>query len=175
MVFGAEKHRNAKQRTEYFETETQHRNVMPGDGREKGHAAIKAIREFYNKMDPNIPRPILFNVTGNVLDADRALYLESGSNGVLAKPSNYKDLVLLLECNILNFAAGGLCKLEGDSALMLDGAQIAIKHQQENISFSSDGSPSPPAPKAPPPLLPPMPEEHAGGRGPPGPPEENKS
>jgi len=125
MVFTNNKHNNAKLRSQFFENEIKDRPLQTGDGKERGHIAIKKIREFYHHQEPGSLQPILFNVTGNVLDDDRNLYLESGSDGVLAKPTNFTEFTLLLENSIHNFVLKEYARIEDDKVIMNDGCQIA--------------------------------------------------
>ncbi|CAM9219308.1 unnamed protein product [Heterosigma akashiwo] len=137
MLFTHNKHENAKVRSKFFEVEGKDRPVEPGDGRERGHIAITKIREFYDAQPSGSLKPILFNVTGNVLDDDRNLYLESGSNGVLAKPTNFTEFKLLLERNMHNFVQMDLAVIKDGRVVMHDGCQLGRSIATELLPSST--------------------------------------
>ena len=58
--------------------------------------------------------PVIFNLTGNVMDVDRQLYIKSGSSGVLPKPTKLDDLVVLLQRQLGEMLYKGMCKMSED-------------------------------------------------------------
>ena len=63
-------------------------DIMEGDGRMLGHEAMARIRAEVPEKD----QPIIFNLTGNVLESDQQMYEGNGSNGVLPKPAKLETL-----------------------------------------------------------------------------------
>lgn len=82
--------------------------IEDGDGQMLGHEAMARIREVV----PPVDQPIIFNLTGNVLESDRTMYESSGSNGVLPKPTKLESLIACLETNVHALLLSGLCELD---------------------------------------------------------------
>jgi DNA-binding response OmpR family regulator len=92
-----------------------------------GHEAIKLIRtEFITEKRPHI---LVFNLTGNILEADKLLFLEVGSSGILAKPTKLEDFMNLIKKNLGLYISQGLLQLDEDRIVMDDGEfQIGVRH-----------------------------------------------
>lgn len=92
-----------------------------------GHEAIKLIRaEFIAEKRPHI---LVFNLTGNILEADKLLFLEVGSSGILAKPTKLEDFMNLIKKNLGLYISQGLLQLDDNRLVMDDGEfQIGERH-----------------------------------------------
>ena len=69
--FGSDKIANAKIRQAYFKNDKWIQDIQPGDGSLPGHEAIRTIRA--EVAEENRPSILIFNLTGNVLEADRLM------------------------------------------------------------------------------------------------------
>merc|ERR1712100_587628 len=56
---------------------------------------------------------VCFNLTGNILEADRRQYSANGSSGVLPKPTKLSDLKNALLDGVPTFLANGSCVQRG--------------------------------------------------------------
>ena len=65
--------------------------VLNGDGAMDGHVAMRAVLRAYTAAGRR-DKPVMFNLTGNVIDSDKEKYLAAGSCGVLAKPTKLSDM-----------------------------------------------------------------------------------
>ena len=61
---------------------------------------------------------IIFNLTGNVLESDRSKYTDSGSNGVLPKPTKLADLQNLLSLGVPKLVQEKYCDRRGGGIFM---------------------------------------------------------
>ena len=109
----ADRHGTATRRNLFFEHEIFNHEVLDGDGTLAGHVAMKQIIESFAKEERR-GVPIVFNLTGNVMDVDRQLYITSGSSGVLPKPTKLEDLTFLLQRQLGELLNKGLCRLSDD-------------------------------------------------------------
>lgn len=117
----ANRQETAKRRNEFFQNEIFNHRVLDGDGTLAGHMAMKQIIDIFVQEERE-ERPIVLNLTGNVMDVDRQLYITSGSSGVLPKPTKLEDLTFLLQRQLGNLLNKGLCKLsEGGYITTIDG------------------------------------------------------
>ena len=76
-----------------------------------GHEAIRAIRDL--EVRQQRPPTVCFNLTGNILEADRRQYSANGSSGVLPKPTKLSDLKNALLDGVPTFLANGSCVQRG--------------------------------------------------------------
>ena len=113
LYIDADRHGTATRRNLFFENEMFNHKVFDGDGSMAGHVAMKQI---LNSLAANngAETPIIFNLTGNVMDVDRQLYITSGSSGVLSKPTKLDDLIVLLQRQLGELLHKGLCKMSED-------------------------------------------------------------
>ena len=118
LVFGANRIQNAQKRLAFFDAEIAYQQPHDGDGALQGHAAISEIREDEKTKGAARSPAIIFNLTGNGLECDRTKYVESGSNGILPKPTKISDLQALLCLGIPEFVAKGIC-VERDGGVFM--------------------------------------------------------
>ena len=112
----------AARRSEFFKEEIHNHLVLPGDGAMEGHEAMRTILAAY-KGAGRTDLPIIFNLTGNVMEQDKAKYLAAGSFGVLAKPVKASDVEEMLESKLPSFIARGIAVTDGNGFLTTpDGA-----------------------------------------------------
>ena len=116
LGFGPDRIQNAQKRLAFFDAEIDYQSPEDGDGILPGHEAISQIREA--EAAAARPAAIIFNLTGNVLESDRTKYSESGSNGVLPKPTKLSDLQNLLSVGVPQFLHRGFCDRRGDAVFM---------------------------------------------------------
>ncbi|KAH8054333.1 hypothetical protein JL722_9070 [Aureococcus anophagefferens] len=116
LGFGPDRIENAQKRLAFFDAEIDYQSPRDGDGILPGHEAISRIREA--EAAAARPAAIIFNLTGNVLESDRTKYTESGSNGVLPKPTKLSDLQNLLSVAVPQFLHRGFCDRRGDAVFM---------------------------------------------------------
>jgi DNA-binding response OmpR family regulator len=91
-----------------------------------GHEAIKQIRAEF--IAENRPQVLIFNLTGNFLEADKLLFLEVGSSGMLSKPTKKEDFLNLLKKNLGLYISQGLLQLDENSIVMDESAfQIGVR------------------------------------------------
>jgi len=57
-----------------------------------------------------------------LLEADRLMFLEAGSSGVLPKPTKFEDLISIIKKNLGLYLSQGVIKLSGHKLVMDDGA-----------------------------------------------------
>lgn len=117
--FGADKIANAKKRQAYFKNDKWIQDIQPGDGVMLGHEAIRKIRKEI--QDDNRPPVLIWNLTGNLLEADRLMFLEVGSSGMLPKPTKFEDFMSLLTKNLGLYISQGLLQLKDNKVVMDDG------------------------------------------------------
>lgn len=118
--FGSDKIANAKIRQAYFKNDMWIHDIQPGDGTLLGHEAICKIRAEVE--EENRPPILIFNLTGNLLEADRLMFLEAGSSGVLPKPTKLEDFISMIKKNLGLYLSQGAIKLSGHKLSMDDGA-----------------------------------------------------
>ena len=111
---------NAKKRQAYFKNDKWIQDVQPGDGTLPGHEAIRII--LAEVQEENRPPILIFNLTGNLLEADRLMFLEVGSSGTLAKPTKLEDFLNLIKNNLGLYVSQGLLQLSEHRVVMDDGA-----------------------------------------------------
>ena len=116
LVFGPNRIENAQKRLAFFDNEINFQSPVDGDGILPGHEAISVIRE-HEKACGRAPT-IIFNLTGNVLEGDRSKYTESGSNGVLPKPTKLADLQNLLSLGVPKLVQEKYCDRRGGGIFM---------------------------------------------------------
>lgn len=117
--FGSNKIDNAKKRQAYFKNDKWIQDIQPGDGTLLGHEAIRKIRAEI--QEDGRPPALIFNLTGNLLEADRLMFLEVGSSGMLPKPTKLEDFINLMEKNLGLYVSQGLLQLSGNQIIMDDG------------------------------------------------------
>merc|ERR1712008_121921 len=117
--FGSNKIVNAKMRQAYFKNDKWIHDVQPGDGTLPGHEAIRIIRA--EVQEENRPPILIFNLTGNLLEADRLMFLEVGSSGMLPKPTKLDDFLSLIKKNLGLYISQGLLQLSENRVVMDDG------------------------------------------------------
>jgi len=81
----------AKRKSKFFQDEIYNHVVLNGDGAMDGHVAMQVVLRAYTAAGRK-DKPVMFNLTGNVIDADKEKYLAAGSCGVLAKPTKLSDM-----------------------------------------------------------------------------------
>ena len=96
-------------------------DIQPGDGALPGHEAIRKIRAEF--IEENRPPILIFNLTGNILEADRLLFLEVGSSGMLPKPTKLEDFMNLLTKNLGLYISQGMLHLD-ESSIVMDGGAL---------------------------------------------------
>jgi len=119
--FGPEKIMNAKNRQAYFKQDKWIQDIQPGDGSLLGHEAILKIRQQF--QDENLPPVLIFNLTGNLLEADRLMFLEVGSSGMLPKPTRLEDFLNLMKKNMGLYINQGMFQLSENRVLMDAGTE----------------------------------------------------
>ena len=83
----------------------------------------------------------MFNLTGNVLECDRSMYLRCGSNGVLPKPCKMTDLMEILEKVLPGLVETGVCtRLEDRRIVSYDGACTFLTPVDDTRSANDDAS-----------------------------------
>uniref|UniRef100_A0A7S2CZD0 histidine kinase n=1 Tax=Florenciella parvula TaxID=236787 RepID=A0A7S2CZD0_9STRA len=108
---------NAKRRNAFFESESVNHDIEDGDGTWTGHHTISVIRQ--QLLHDNITNiPIMFNLTGNVLEEDRLMYMRAGSNGVLPKPCKMNDLLEVMEKVLPDLIEAGVVKRREDASIV---------------------------------------------------------
>lgn len=123
LFTGSDNIANAKLRQAYFKNDKWIHDIQQGDGASLGHEAVRKIRAEF--MEENRPPMLIFNLTGNILEADRLLFLEAGSSGMLAKPTKLEDFMNLLKKNLGLYISQGLLQLE-DNDIVMDGGAFRI-------------------------------------------------
>ena len=113
LTFGPDRIQNAQRRLAYFENEIDSQCPELNDGTMVGHEAVQVIRD--DEVSAKRPPTICFNLTGNILEADRKQYSASGSSGVLPKPTKLADLRAALLNGVPRFLARGSCVQRGDA------------------------------------------------------------
>ena len=127
---GSEKIANAKLRQAYFKNDKWIQDIQPGDGILLGHEAIRTIRAEF--QEENRPPILIFNLTGNLLEADRLMFLEVGSSGMLPKPTKLEDYLNLIKKNLGVYISQGLLQLSDNRIVMDDGSfQVGTRHVKE--------------------------------------------
>jgi len=128
--FESDKIANAKRRQAYFKNDKWIQDIQPGDGTLPGHEAIRIIRAEF--QEENRPAILIFNLTGNILEADRLMFLEVGSSGMLAKPVKLSDFLTLIKKNLGLYISQGLLQLNDNRVVMDDEMfQIGTRLQRE--------------------------------------------
>eukprot|EP00956_Cyclotella_meneghiniana_P011801 scaffold16582_cov75-Cyclotella_meneghiniana.AAC.5 len=110
--FGSDKISNAKKRQAYFKHDKWIQDIQHGDGHMLGHEAIRKIKKEIQEGN----RP-----PGNLLEADRLMFLEVGSSGMLPKPTKFEDFMSLLTKNLGLYISQGLLQLKENKVVMDDG------------------------------------------------------
>jgi len=128
--FGSDKIVNAKTRQAYFKNDKWIQDIQPGDGTLLGHEAIRKIRA--EVQEENRPPILIFNLTGNLLEADRLMFLEVGSSGMLPKPTKLEDFLSLIKKNLGLYVSQGLIQLSENKVVMDEGAfQLGTRFLRE--------------------------------------------
>jgi len=107
LVLDHDRLATAKRRTNFFQDEIYNHAVLDGDGEMDGHMAIQRVLESYCQSG-RTDKPVIFNLTGNVLDADQEKYMAVGSSGVLAKPTKLSDMTSKLQASLQSFLKTGI-------------------------------------------------------------------
>jgi len=107
LVLDHDRLATAKRRTNFFQDEIYNHAVLDGDGEMDGHMAIQRVLESYCQSG-RTDKPVIFNLTGNVLDADQEKYMAAGSSGVLAKPTKLSDMTSKLQASLQSFLETGI-------------------------------------------------------------------
>jgi len=137
VTFGSDKIANAKARQAYFKNDKWIHDIQPGDGAQPGHEAIKQIRREI--VEEERPRTLCFNLTGNLLETDRVMFLSAGSSGMLPKPTKLEDMINLLQSNMGLYVSQGLLQLSGEQVVMDGGAlQIGARFAKEEEVVEED-------------------------------------
>ena len=110
-------------RQAYFKNDKWMHDIQPGDGALPGHEAIRKIRSEF--IEENRPPILIFNLTGNILEADRLLFLEVGSSGMLPKPTKLEDFMNLLKKNLGLYISQGMLQLD-ETRIVMDGGAFRI-------------------------------------------------
>lgn len=130
--FGSDKIANAKLRQAYFKNDKWIQDIQPGDGSLPGHEAIRIIRA--EVQEENRPPILIFNLTGNLLEADRLMFLEVGSSGMLPKPTKLEDFLNLIKKNLGLYISQGLLQLKESRVVMDDGTfQIGTRSVRDEV------------------------------------------
>lgn len=130
--FGSDKIANAKLRQAYFKNDKWIQDIQPGDGTLLGHEAIRKIRA--EVQEENRPQILIFNLTGNLLEADRLMFLEVGSSGMLPKPTKLEDFLSLIKKNLGLYISQGLLQLSENRVVMDDGTfQIGTRFLRDEV------------------------------------------
>lgn len=130
--FGSDKIANAKLRQAYFKNDKWIQDIQPGDGSLLGHEAIRKIRAEI--QEENRPPTLIFNLTGNLLEADRLMFLEVGSSGMLPKPTKLEDFLNLIKKNLGLYISQGLIQLNENRVVMDDGSfQIGTRFLRDEV------------------------------------------
>jgi CheY-like chemotaxis protein len=138
----ANRNETAKRRNDFFQKEIFNHRVLDGDGTLAGHMAMKQIIDIFVQEERE-ERPIVLNLTGNVMDVDRQLYITAGSSGVLPKPTKLDDLTFLLQRQLGDLLNKGLCKLsEGGYITTIDGTFTYAKANGDMENLLRDGGAS---------------------------------
>lgn len=107
-------------------------DIQPGDGALPGHEAIRKIRA--ELIEENRPPILIFNLTGNILEADRLLFLEVGSSGMLPKPTKLEDFMNLIKKNLGLYISQGMLQLDETRIVMDDGAfRIGVRYLKDAV------------------------------------------
>ena len=129
---GSDKIANAKIRQAYFKNDKWIQDIQPGDGSLLGHEAIRKIRA--EVQEENRPPILIFNLTGNLLEADRLMFLEVGSSGMLPKPTKLEDFLSLIKKNLGLYISQGLLQLNENRVVMDDGKfQIGTRFLRDEV------------------------------------------
>lgn len=129
---GSDKIANAKLRQAYFKNDKWIQDIQPGDGSLPGHEAIRIIRA--EVQEENRPPILIFNLTGNLLEADRLMFLEVGSSGMLPKPTKLEDFLNLIKKNLGLYISQGLLQLKESRVVMDDGTfQIGTRSVRDEV------------------------------------------
>lgn len=140
VTFGSDKIANAKARQAYFKEDKWIHDIQPGDGKMLGSEAILQIRQEI-QADKR-PATLIFNLTGNLLEADRVMFLEVGSSGMLPKPTKLEDLINMLQSNMGIYISQGVLQLSEDRAVMDGGAlQLGTRYLRD-VSSKDEEDPS---------------------------------
>jgi CheY-like chemotaxis protein len=132
VQFGSDKIINAKKRQAYFKDDKWIQDIQPGDGQLLGHEAIRQIRK--EVQEENRPPVLIFNLTGNLLEADRLMFLEVGSSGMLPKPTKLEDFLNLIKKNMGLYISQGLLQLSDSRVVMDDGVfQIGTRFLRDDV------------------------------------------
>ena len=91
VSFGSDNLTNAKARQAYFKNDKWVQDIFCDDGKLQGHQAIRQISK--EAQEENRPPTLIFNLTGNVLEADRIMFEEVGSSGMLPKPIKVENML----------------------------------------------------------------------------------
>jgi CheY-like chemotaxis protein len=123
--FGPDKIANARKRQAYFKEDKWIQDIQPGDGSLLGHEAILKIRKQF--QEGNLPPVLTFNLTGNLLEADRLMFLEAGSSGMLPKPTRFEDFLHLMRKNMGLYINQGMFQLCENRVLMDAGTENELQ------------------------------------------------
>lgn len=119
-------------RQAYFKNDKWIQDIQPGDGSLLGHEAIRKIRA--EVQEENRPPILIFNLTGNLLEADRLMFLEVGSSGMLPKPTKLEDFLNLIKKNMGLYISQGLLQLNDNRVVMDDGTfQIGTRFLRDEV------------------------------------------
>jgi CheY-like chemotaxis protein len=130
VSFGSDNLTNAKARQAYFKNDKWAQDICLDDGKLQGHEAIRQILK--EAQEENRPPTLIFNLTGNVLEADRIMFEEVGSSGMLPKPIKVEIMLRMIQCNMGMYFSQGLIQLSGDKLVMDDGGlQIGVRSMKE--------------------------------------------
>lgn len=128
----------AKRRTEYFNHEIMTHQVLPGDGSMDGHMAMATILSLYKEKGRS-DAPIVFNLTGNVMEHDRERYLKSGSSGVLPKPTKLEEFMTLLRSRLETFVRQGVATVDSQGCITTPDGNFCFSRVKQSRESSSDG------------------------------------
>ena len=152
ILFDGDKLQNAKKRNAFFEAETAFHDIIEGDGKMLGHEAMARIRAEVPEKD----QPIIFNLTGNVLESDQQMYEGNGSNGVLPKPAKLETLIHCFESSIDSLLSSKMCDLDPTlQQVQMDDGEVVIatatslgtNADSMDLVEGEPGNSEPPAPK----------------------------
>jgi len=130
LLLDSDRLQTAKRRTEYFKNEIMNHAVLDGDGAMDGHMAMATILDMY-KAQGRHDLPIVFNLTGNVMEYDRKRYLQSGSSGVLPKPTKLEELTALLQSKLEYFICTKVCVVDDKGFVTTPDGNFCFSHSKQ--------------------------------------------
>jgi len=128
-----------KRRTDFFKDEISNHEVLDGDGTMDGHVAMKLILNGYAEAKRS-DAPIVFNLTGNVMELERERYFQNGSSGVLPKPTKLTDLTDMLLSELQTFVARGTVVADAEGFFATPDRNFCVARLKRNNSSATCGA-----------------------------------